>query len=94
MERVPFGPDRLRSTDDPPRSNTDVAGLDDLMTVEEVAALLKVSKSWVYEHSRSRGLPRSERLSCIKLGKYVRFEVGSVRAFLVKRSKNAVSDLR
>ena len=89
MERAHFGPDRFRFTDDPPRSNTEVAGYDELMTVEEVAALLKVSKSWVYEHTRSRGAPRSERLPCIKLGKYVRFEVGSVRAFLVKRSKIA-----
>jgi len=94
MERAQFGPDRLRSTDEPSRPNSDVASLDELMTVEDVAALLKVSRSWVYEHTRSRGVPRSERLPCIKLGKYVRFEVGSVRAFLVQRSKIAVSDLR
>ena len=54
---------------------------------ENVAALLKVSKSWVYEHTRSRGVPRAERLPCIKLGKYVRFAEASVREFLVKRSK-------
>ncbi len=89
MERAHFGPDRLRSTDDPPRSNSEVAGLDELMTVEDVAALLKVSKSWVYEHTRSRGVPRTERLPYIKLGKSVRFEAVSVRAFLVKRSKIA-----
>ena len=30
----------------------------DLLTVEDVAALLKVNKSWVYEHTRTRGAPR------------------------------------
>jgi excisionase family DNA binding protein len=89
MERAHFGPDRLRATDVPPPPNSGVGELEELLTVEEVAALLKVSKSWVYEHTRSRGVPRAERLPCIKLGKYVRFEAASVRAFLVKRSKTA-----
>ena len=61
--------------------------LQELLTVEEVAALLKVSKSWVYEHTRSRGIPRSERLPHLKLGKYVRFEAEAVRAFLNRRCK-------
>lgn len=56
--------------------------LHELLTVDEVAALLKVSRSWVYEHTRSRGMPRSERLPHIKVGKYVRFEARAVRAFL------------
>jgi excisionase family DNA binding protein len=46
----------------------------DLLTVDEVAAQLKVSKSWVYEHTRSRSVPPSERLPHVKLGKYVRFD--------------------
>ena len=29
--------------------------LQELLTVDEVAALLKVSRSWVYEHTRRRG---------------------------------------
>jgi excisionase family DNA binding protein len=56
--------------------------LDTLLTVDEVAAILKVTKSWVYEHSRSRGTPRSERLPYIKIGKYLRFDARAVRAFL------------
>ena len=63
--------------------------LDELLTVDEVAALLKVSKSWVYEHTRSRTLPRSERLPHIKIGKYVRFDGRAVREFLLRRSKIA-----
>jgi excisionase family DNA binding protein len=56
--------------------------LDTLLTVTEVAAILKVSTSWVYEHTRSRGTPRSERLPHIKIGKYLRFDARAVRAFL------------
>jgi excisionase family DNA binding protein len=54
----------------------------ELLTVDELAALLKVSKSWVYEHTRSAGRCRSERLPHIKLGKYVRFHPQAVQAFL------------
>jgi excisionase family DNA binding protein len=61
--------------------------LQELLTVEEVAALLKVSKSWVYEHTRSRAVPRSERLPYVKVGKYVRFDARLIRDFLVKRTR-------
>lgn len=53
--------------------------LDELLTVEEVAAFLKVPKSWIYGKTRQRGL---ERLPHVKLGKYLRFEEQAVRAFL------------
>ena len=57
---------------------TSAADLHELLTVSEVAALLKVSRSWVYQHTRSRGTPRSDRLPSIKLGKYVRFDPRAV----------------
>jgi excisionase family DNA binding protein len=69
------------------RDTADDRDLHELLTVDEVAALLKVSKSWVYEHTRSRGIPRSERLPHLKLGKYVRFDAEAVRAFLNRRCK-------
>ena len=56
--------------------------LHELLTVDDVAALLRVSKSWVYERTRGRGTPHAERLPHIKIGKYVRFEARAVRAFL------------
>lgn len=59
--------------------------LDDLLTVDEVAKILHVPKSWVYEHTRGRGSSRAERLPAIKLGKYVRFDPDDVRAFLARR---------
>jgi predicted DNA-binding transcriptional regulator AlpA len=61
--------------------------LDTLLTVEDVAAILKVNRSWVYEHTRSRGTPRSERLPSIKIGKYLRFEARAIRAYLEKKCR-------
>jgi hypothetical protein len=51
----------------------------ELMTVAETADCLKVPVSWVFERSRKRG---KERIPCIKLGKYLRFERGAVRAWV------------
>jgi hypothetical protein len=43
----------------------------EIMTVEEVAARLKVKPSWVYSHA--------EDLGAYKLGKYLRFSWNRVR---------------
>jgi excisionase family DNA binding protein len=59
--------------------------LEELLTVEEVAAWLKVSKTWVYEHTRARGTSRAERLPFLKIGKYTRFDPEAVREFLLRR---------
>jgi excisionase family DNA binding protein len=67
----------------------EVPDLGELLTVDEVAALLKVSRSWVYEHTRSRGGIRAERLPFIKIGKYTRFDPRSVNEFLRRKSKIA-----
>lgn len=56
----------------------------ELLTVEEVAALLKVPKSWIYEKTRRRG---PDALPHVKLGKYLRFDEMSVRAWLMKRKR-------
>jgi excisionase family DNA binding protein len=40
---------------------------DALLTIEEAAALLKVSKSWLYERTRKGAILH------LKLGKYLRF---------------------
>jgi excisionase family DNA binding protein len=73
-----------RTTNSPPDEAP--TRLLELLTVADVAALLKVSKSWVYEHIRARGTPRSDRLPHIKIGKYVRFDPQLVRAFLERRT--------
>jgi excisionase family DNA binding protein len=60
----------------------------ELLTVDEVAALLKVSRSWVYEHTRKRGR-KDDQLPHLKLGKFVRFDPRLVRAFLARRTRTA-----
>ena len=40
---------------------------DELLTLDEAAALLKVPKSWIYERTRKGAIPH------LKLGKYLRF---------------------
>jgi excisionase family DNA binding protein len=62
-----------------PHAQTSATELDDLMTIADVAALLKVSKSWVYEHTRD-GV--EDRLPAVKLGKYLRFDRNDLRAYV------------
>lgn len=50
-----------------------------LMDVAETARLLHVPVSWVYDRTRRRG---RDRIPHIKLGKYLRFEITSVREWL------------
>ena len=52
---------------------------EELLTIDELAALLKVPKSWIYAHTRPRS---NTRLPHVKLGKYLRFSEHEVRAFL------------
>ncbi len=58
---------------------------DAILTVGEVAALLKVPLSWIYDHCR---LPAPEGLPHMKLGKYLRFREREVRDWLVKQQRN------
>ena len=51
----------------------------ELMDVAETARVLHVPVSWVYERTRRRG---NERIPHIKLGKYLRFELATVRTWL------------
>ena len=61
---------------------SEVIGMpEELLTVEEVAEILKVPKSWVYGRTRRRG---AERLPHIKLGKYLRFDEVAIRDWLRK----------
>ena len=55
-----------------------------ILTVEQVAELLKVPTSWVYKHTKRRA---PDRLPHIKLGKYVRFEESAIMAFVERRRR-------
>jgi excisionase family DNA binding protein len=48
----------------------------ELITVNEVAAALRVPPSWVYERVRKRG---KDRMPHLKVGKYLRFRLSEVR---------------
>jgi len=54
-------------------------GAEALLTVHEVAELLNVPVSWVYERTRRRG---AERLPHLKVGKYLRFRLHEVESYL------------
>lgn len=41
-----------------------------ILTVEELAARMKVGKSWIYEKTRSRS---GDPLPVLRIGKYIRF---------------------
>lgn len=53
-----------------------------LLTVEEVAELLKVPLSWVYERTRRRA---SDRIPGFRLGKYWRFREADVLAWIERQ---------
>ncbi len=48
-------------------SGSDDGAPDELLTLDEVATLLKLPKSWIYERTRRKLIPH------VKLGKYLRF---------------------
>jgi len=60
-----------------------------LLTVEEVAALLKVPPSWVYERTRLR---TRERIPGFRLGKYWRFRESDILAWLERQRVGSRTD--
>ena len=57
-----------------------------ILTVQEVAEILKVPVSWVYERTRERS---AERIPGFRLGKYWRFREADVLAWLEKQRVGA-----
>lgn len=55
------------------------AAQEELLTVQEVAAILRVPVSWVYEHVRPE---RTDRLPHLKVGKYLRFSQADILDYL------------
>ena len=58
---------------------------DELLTVSEIAGVLKVPTSWVYERTRRSG---TDQIPHIKLGKYLRFRWPAVREWLETMNRN------
>jgi excisionase family DNA binding protein len=53
-----------------------------LLTVEDVAEMLQVPPSWVYEHTRQRS---TDRIPAFRLGLYWRFRVSDVLAWIERQ---------
>jgi excisionase family DNA binding protein len=66
-----------------PKPGRDHAGtaefLLELLTVDEIAAALRVSPSWVYERVRKRG---RDKIPHLKIGKYLRFRLNELRIWV------------
>ncbi len=62
---------------------------DELLTVQEVAQLLRVPPSWVYERCRE-GV--SDPLPHVKLGKYLRFSRNDLLRYLDKLRRGSGSE--
>lgn len=52
------------------------AAPDDLLTAEEVAALLRVTPAWVYAQTRRHQIPH------LRLGRYVRYRREGIEAWI------------
>ena len=63
---------------------------DPLLGIDEVAELLHVPVSWVYERTRKRGI---NRIPGFRLGKYWRFRKADVLAWLATIANVAGVDL-
>lgn len=61
-------------------------GMEKLLTLEEVAELLRVLPSWVYDRTRLRS---SARIPGFRLGKYWRFRESDVLAWLERQRTGA-----
>jgi excisionase family DNA binding protein len=59
---------------------------DALLTVEDAAAFLQVTVSWVYEHANPKAV---DRLPAVKLGKYLRFDRRDLRAYIDAKRANS-----
>lgn len=55
--------------------------IEELLTVADVMRLLKVKRTWVYEHAKAGDLPH------VRLGTTLRFEPEQLREW-VKRNRN------
>jgi excisionase family DNA binding protein len=67
------------------------SNVDEVLTVKEVADLLKVKPSWVYDRISPK---HGGRLPHIRLGRYIRFERFAVLDFLRRQRKGYLASQR
>jgi len=56
--------------------------IEDFLTMEEMAQVLKVPVSWLYSRTRERG---ADSIPCVRVGKYIRLNPMAVIAWTRKR---------
>ncbi len=59
---------------------------ENILTPQELAERLKVPLSWVFEKTRARC---RDRIPCMRIGRYVRFDWVAVEAWLGSREADA-----
>jgi hypothetical protein len=69
---------KLKTPDVPLVSQVVDYAQSELIDSAELAARLRVPESWIRNRTRAR-TPKEERIPCLRLGRYVRFEWGSPR---------------
>ena len=55
----------------------------DLKDIDELAAILRVPKSWIYGQTRLKNL---DGIPYLRVGKYLRFDLSAVIGWLEKRT--------
>jgi excisionase family DNA binding protein len=61
--------------------------METLMTIEEVADLLRVPPSWIYGRTAPKCTP-AERLPHLKIGRHLRFERSKVVEWMAAHERN------
>lgn len=55
-----------------------------LKTIDEMAAILKVPKSWLYARTRQKG---DDTIPMLRVGRYIRFEEDKIFAWIQKQRR-------
>jgi excisionase family DNA binding protein len=63
-------------------------GVDPLLTADEVAALLRVTKAWVYAETRAKRIPH------VPLGRYVRYRRSAVLQWIAALERGSGREVR
>lgn len=61
---------------------------DPLLTAEEVAQLMQVTRSWVYAETRRNAMPH------LRLGRYVRYRRSTIEAWMVSIERGPTRGIR
>jgi excisionase family DNA binding protein len=71
-----------------PETGAPRIGTDPLLTADEVAALLQVTKAWVYAETRAKRIPH------VPLGRYVRYRRSAVLEWIAALERQASRGVR